>query len=85
MFSFDDIGGRLPKPDRPGDTACGHGMIASDHDHPDASLAAVLDRVRHVGAGRVLRPTSPTNVKSSYGGASDRMPVFVAQASTRRP
>jgi hypothetical protein len=59
MLSFDDVRSRVPKPDRTSDTACGHGVIASDHDHPNAGLTAVLDRVRHIGAGRVLQAYEP--------------------------
>jgi ABC-type uncharacterized transport system substrate-binding protein len=44
------------KPDRARNAAGRHGVVASDHDHPDSSPLACAYRVRNVASRRVLQP-----------------------------
>ena len=61
-------------------------MIAGDHDHADAGLLAVADRVRHIGAGRIFEADQAEEGQILIGGAqSGAVASFAAQASTRRP
>ena len=55
IASFDH--GRLrAKTDRARNAAGRHGVVASDHDHPDSSPLACAYRIRNVASRRVLQP-----------------------------
>ena len=47
------------EPDLPRDRRGGARVVAGDHDHPDSGLAALAQRFRHLGPGRIFQANQP--------------------------